>query len=282
MLKVSVVIPTYNRVHLIKRALDSVIHQTLPPEEIILVDDGSTDNTSTFVKQNYPQVSLIFQENRGVSSARNAGIKLAGADWIALLDSDDEWHRNKLEMQCHALMSDPDYLICHTNEQWIRNGKPLKQMKKHRKYGGDIFKYCLPLCVISPSSVLVHRSIFENAGLFDETFPVCEDYELWLRICARFPVLFLDEPLINKYGGHAGQLSHKYWGMDRFRILALEKIIADPQLRESDRYDAINTMLDKINIYLNGARNRGNSLHVEHFNSLVRDYSPGIKYRKIC
>lgn len=273
MLKVSVVIPVYNRMHLIERALDSVINQTCPADEIIVVDDGSTDDTAGLVRQNYPQVTVVSRENRGVSSARNTGIKHAGSDWIAFLDSDDEWYQEKLEKQCHAIMSTPGYLLCHTNEQWIRNDKPVNQMKKHRKYGGKIFRYCLPLCVISPSSVLIHQSVFENIGLFDETLPACEDYELWLRICARYPVLYLDEPLINKYGGHNGQLSRKFWGMDRFRILALEKIISDPNLRESDRNAAINTMLDKINIYLIGARKRGTLSHVDHFENLAMKYS---------
>ena len=84
---------------------------------------------------------------------------------------------------------------------------------------------CLDLCRISPSSVIIHKDIFNKVGLFNEKLPVCEDYDLWLRIAEKFPVLYLDEKLTIKYGGHLNQLSKKYWGMDRFRIIALENII---------------------------------------------------------
>ena len=108
-------------------------------------------------------------------------------------------------------------------------------MHKHAKAGGWIYTHCLPLCAISPSAVLIHRSIFDCVGLFNEQLPACEDYDLWLRICARFPVHFIPEPLIIKYGGHDDQLSRRYWGMDRFRIQALEDILASGVLTEEHR-----------------------------------------------
>ena len=217
---ISVIIPVYNRCRLIDRAIKSVLGQTIPPDEIIVIDDGSTDGTDEVIKNSYPDVILLKQENRGVSCARNNGIKNAKGTWVALLDSDDEWLPVKLEKQLLALQENSSNKICHTDEIWIRNGVHVNPMKKHRKYGGNIYKYCLPLCVISPSSIIIHKEIFKDIGLFDENIPVCEDYDLWLRICSRYPVLYLQDKLIKKYGGHDDQLSRQYWGMDRFRIRA--------------------------------------------------------------
>jgi glycosyltransferase involved in cell wall biosynthesis len=181
---ISVVITTYNRKNIIGRAIDSVLAQTRSADEIILVDDGSSDNTNEFVKNKYPKIKYIWQECRGISHARNTGISLATGTWIAFLDSDDEWLSSKLEVQQNALKIEPDYKICHTNEIWIRNGRRVNPMKKHEKSGGFIFKNCLPLCIISPSSVIINRSVFDQYGTFDESLDVCEDYDLWLRLCA--------------------------------------------------------------------------------------------------
>ncbi len=273
MASVSVVIPTYNRVHLLERSLDSVLGQTLAADEIIIVDDGSTDDTVSTLKSLHPEVKLIQQDNLGVSAARNTGILASRHDWIALLDSDDVWHENKLERQMTALENAPEYLICHSDEIWIRQGVRVNQMNKHKKAGGHIFQHCLPRCVISPSSVMIHRSLFEETGLFDENLPACEDYDLWLRICSRYPVLYIDEALITKHGGHDDQLSGQHWGMDRFRIQTLNKIVAENKLSDSDRDAAIKMMVKKINIYLAGAEKHGNTEHVNDFKQLLKIYA---------
>ena len=195
---ISVIIPVYNRCILIERAIKSVLGQTLVPDEIIVIDDGSTDGTDKIIKNNYPDIILLKQKNRGVSCARNNGIFNAKGTWITLLDSDDEWLPEKLEKQSQAIQVNSNNKICHTDEVWIRNGVRVNPMKKHRKYGGNIYKYCLPLCVVSPSSIMIHKDIFKDVGLFDENFPVCEDYDLWLRICSRYPVVYLREKLIKK------------------------------------------------------------------------------------
>lgn len=273
MASISVVIPTFNRVSLLERALASVLMQTLPADEIIIVDDGSTDNTVSTLKSLHPEVNLIQQDNQGVSAARNTGISAARHDWIALLDSDDVWHENKLERQIKALKNAPEYLLCHSDEIWIRNGVRVNQMNKHKKAGGHIFRHCLPLCAISPSAALIHRSLFEKIGLFDENLPACEDYDLWLRICSRYPVLYIDETLITKHGGHDDQLSRQYWGMDRFRIQALNNIISETELNDSDREAAKKMMFKKINIYLAGAAKHGNTEHVEDFKQLLNKHA---------
>ena len=260
-------IPTRNRAEFVLRALASVRAQTRPAAEILVVDDGSTDATVERVRAAFPEVTLLEQKNRGVSAARNAGIQKARGTFIALLDSDDEWLPKKLDRQLGAIEhdTDTDTLLCHTDEIWVRDGRRVNPMKKHQKYGGRIFGRCLPLCLISPSSVLVHRSLFETIGLFDEDLPVCEDYDLWLRVTARYPVLYLDEPLIVKYGGHADQLSHTYWGMDRFRIVALEKILASGELGARDQAAAEAMLASKIAIYAHGARKRGKHDEAERY-----------------
>tara|TARA_B100000315_G_C14595281_1_gene598643 strand:+ start:5823 stop:6665 length:843 start_codon:yes stop_codon:yes gene_type:complete len=255
---ISVVIPTFNRGELLSRALNSILSQTFPPYEVIIVDDGSLDNTADIIKTSFPTVAYLYQKNSGVSAARNCGINSANGEWIAFLDSDDEWHPVKLQKQMEAVQNNPESKICHTEEIWVRNGKRVHQMDKHKKFGGWIFQKCIPLCCISPSSVMIHRSVFDEVGLFDESLPVCEDYDMWLRITSRYPVLFLDELLITKFGGHADQLSRKYWGMDRFRIKSLENILFENCLSEENKEAILNMMIEKINIFLHGARKRKN------------------------
>ena len=268
-MKVSVVIPTYNRINLLERAVNSVIRQTKNAFEIIVVDDGSDDNSSEMVKQKFGSVILVRQENCGVSAARNRGIEISKGDWIALLDSDDEWKPNKLEKQINALSEDPDCFFCYTNETWIRNGVRVNQGKRHKKYGGYIFDKCLDICRISPSSVLFKKSILEHVGLFDNELHVCEDYDLWLRICAKYPVLFVEEPLLRKFGGHDDQLSKKFWGMDRFRVEALYKIIKLGNLTESQKQKAIDMLIHKCSILSSGFTKRGNYQAAKKYKCLI-------------
>jgi len=257
MSSISVVIPTHDRADLLPRALRSVLAQTLPPLEIIVVDDGSSDPTQQLMEQQFPRVRYLYQSNQGVSSARNRGIEAAQGDWIALLDSDDEWLPQKLQLQMQVLQARPGIRLCHTEEIWIRNGRRVNAMSKHAKGGGHIFRQCLPRCVISPSAALIHRTLLNEAGLFDEALPACEDYDLWLRLCAREPVSFIETPQIRKYGGHQDQLSRRFWGMDRFRIQALEKLLRSSVLSGEDRRLAAATLVEKADILARGATKRG-------------------------
>ena len=250
--QVSVVIPTLNRVHTLRRAIDSVISQTYKAHSIVVIDDGSTDGTSEMINEYYPQIIFIKQDNQGVSAARNTGINSIDAEWIAFLDSDDEWLPRKLERQMNSLNENKEMNICHTDEIWIRNGERVNPMKKHAKSGGWIFQKCLPLCCVSPSSVVIKRCVFHQIGLFDESLPVCEDYDLWLRISMYYPFLYIDEKLLTKYGGHDDQLSQKYWGMDRYRVIALEKMIDNPLLSLDNRIATINMTIRKVKILQKG------------------------------
>lgn len=262
---VSVVIPTFDRQSVLPRALESVLAQTRPVDEIIVVDDGSTDGTAAMVADEFPMARLVGQENLGVSAARNRGIELATGEWIAFLDSDDEWKPEKIERQLLALAAHPMDRVCHTDEIWIRHHRRVNPRRKHAKFGGSIYRYCLPLCAMSPSSILIHRSVFDEVGVFDEDLPACEDYDLWLRICARLPVHYLDQALVVKYGGHPDQLSRRIWGLDRYRVRALEKILESGVLDDEDREATLRVLLEKIEIFLSGAEKRQRWDDVETF-----------------
>lgn len=272
---VGVVIPTFNRAHTLGRALDSVFSQTLQPQQVIVVDDGSTDSTADLVA-GYSEVSYLRQENRGVSGARNLGIRRCGCEWIALLDSDDEWLPEKLEVQFGALAENPGYRLIHCDEIWIRNGRRVNAADRHRKRGGWIFEHCLPLCVISPSAAVIEKGLLEEVGGFNEGLPACEDFDLWLRVCSRYPVLYVDRPLLCKYGGHDDQLSRKHWGMDRFRVRALRDLISEGRLSESDRQAALANLREKCRILVNGARKRGNAEVEAEYEALLAQFEgPG-------
>lgn len=257
-LRISVVIPVFNRRELVGRAISSVLGQTRPPHEIIVVDDASGDGTADLVRRRFPDVVLLEnRRNRGVSHARNLGVRRAEGDWIAFLDSDDEWLAGKLERQIALLSEKPEVPLCHCEEIWVRNGVRVNPRRKHRKRGGDLFMDCLALCVISPSAALLRRELFDALGGFDESLPACEDYDLWLRICARHEVGFVPQPLLVKYGGHADQLSRRYWGMDRFRVAALKRLLDREKLDAARREAVVETMIGRLEILEHGARKRG-------------------------
>jgi len=271
-LTISVIITTFNRKDLVKRAINSVLEQTIPADEIIIIDDGSDDGTEEYIKEYFPDIKYFWQKNTGISAARNKGIDISINDWIAFLDSDDEWLPKKLEKQKEAILENPSYQLCHTNEIWIRKGRRVNPKNKHQKFGGLIFEKCLPLCVISPSSVIIHREVFQTYGKFDESLPVCEDYDMWLRLCAFLPVLYLEDMLVKKYGGHQDQLSKKLWGMDRFRIKALEKIINNSNINPRFIDTAIDTLREKIDIVLQGAHKRHNQKEISIFEQKKKEY----------
>lgn len=271
-MNISVIIPTYNRAHVLKRALDSVLAQTQQAAEIIVVNDASTDGTADLLTL-YLNIKVIsLSHNKGVSAARNKGIAKAKGDWIALLDSDDEWLPQKLEKQCDVIKQTPDIHIIHTNEIWIRNGKRVNAMNKHAKPNGWVYPQSLALCCVSPSSILIHRKVFDLCGVFDENLPVCEDYDLWLRCFNQFQVKLLEEPLLIKYGGHDDQLSRKHWGMDRFRVKALLKILDSGSLDKTNQQLTKQVLVKKCEILALGASKRGKVVDSQYYNSLVEQY----------
>ena len=269
---ISVIIPTYNRRNTLPRAVESVLNQIYKPIEIIVVDDGSTDGTKEMFSEMYPLVRYIYQANSGVSSARNTGINSARGDWIALLDSDDEWLPDKLDRQVKLLQDNAEIRFCHTNEIWIRNNVRINQKKKHQKYGGNIFNKCLDICRISPSSSLFHTSVIKDVGLFDESLDVCEDYDMWLRITSKYPVLFLDQPLIKKFGGHSDQLSRVFGGIEQYRIRSLEKILTSKSLSGSQFEAAKDMLIHKLQIYAKGLKKRDKNTELHSVEKKIHDW----------
>lgn len=227
-MKIDIIIPTYDRAGLISRAIESVLNQTYADFHLYVVDDGSTDETEITLQKyaSHPKVKLLKQENQGVSSARNLGVQHGSGEWISFLDSDDEWLPNKLKLQTEYLKVHSEIRFLHSEEIWIRNGVRVNPKVKHNKSVEDLFHRSLEFCLISPSTVMMKRELFNQHGGFNVEMTVCEDFDLWNKILISEKVGFIDEPVTQKYGGHEDQLSTKFVAMDYWRIkslVALEK-----------------------------------------------------------
>jgi glycosyltransferase involved in cell wall biosynthesis len=270
----SVITIFHNEQRFLADSVASVVAQTGPSWELILVDDGSTDGSLQAVSERFrdSRIRTLRTARAGVSAARNAGIREACHPWIAFLDSDDLWTPHKLAGELEALESLPGCRIVYTDEIWIRRGRRVNPRKIHRKYGGWIYHRCLPLCIISPSSILLHRRVLEQNGLFDESLPVCEDYDLWLRLAARQPIGYLDRPLIIKRGGHPDQLSRSRWGMDRFRVRALLKMLHSDLLTPLQQRLTRQEIVSKAAILANGFEKRGKIDQARHYRDLIEQF----------
>jgi len=265
---VSVIIPTNNRNGMLKDAVDSVLDQGYGRTELIVVDDGSTDATVQTLSAYQDRLRLIRQENRGVSAARNAGIRAAAGKLIALLDSDDFWLPGKLRAQVDYFDAHPEALICQTEEIWIRNGVRVNPGKRHRKEAGDIFDRSLALCLVSPSAVMMRKSLLDEVGLFDEDLPACEDYDLWLRIAWKHPVHLIGTPLIVKRGGHADQLS-RMPELDKYRIRSICNLLDRGCLSQDQRDASVGMLRTKCAIYAQGCRKRGRNEEALYYEKLA-------------
>ena len=273
-ISVSIIIPLHNRKELLKRALYSVLKQTILPLEILICDDGSTDNPQSIMSDFAESaVEIIWLENKechGVSHARNQGIAAAKGDFIAFLDSDDEWLPKKLELQLAFFRENPEYNIIHADEIWIRNGVRVNPCKRFIKTGGNIFNRSLDFSLIAPSAVMAKREIFDKCGIFDENLPVCEDYDLWLRIMLTGEEFgFISTPLVTRYAGHAGQLSTRYEAMDRFRAESLYKLLQMTNIPTDKREKMQETLHQKAQILLKGAEKRNNNDNIKLFQSYL-------------
>lgn len=274
---ISVIIPTYNRAIFLKEAIHSVLNQdyfkgvSSDEFELLVIDDGSTDDTSDCVKSFRNTVRYHFQENKGVSAARNLGLKLSRGEYIAFLDSDDLWENNKISIQMSYMMSHPRAMVCYTEEIWIRRGVFVNPKRKHQKYSGWIFDRVLPLCLLSLSSALFRIEGFKVLGNFDEDLPACEDYDFGIRVAQKYPIHLISKPLIVKRGGHPDQLSRRYWGMDRFRVKALEKALLldlTPDQRKLVRIEIIK----KCQVLVNGFQKRNKYSQVRMYSKLIDKY----------
>jgi len=255
--RVSVVIPTHNRLAMVREAVRSVEQQTFADRELIVVDDGSDDGTWDWLQSRGDLRALRSAERRGPSAARNRGVEAATGEYVAFLDSDDLCLPRRLERQVQVLEADPTLVLCHSNEIWLRDGRELRQLAKHEKRGGWIFEHCLPMCRISPSAALVRRRVLLEQGGFDEELEVAEDYELWLRLTCRAPVGFVEEPLVIKRGGHGDQLSLRHGRIEMFRVEALRRVLARAELDPTQRAAARRTLREKCELVALGCEKRG-------------------------
>ncbi len=254
--EVSVVIPTYNRRAMVTEAIESVLAQGDADFELIVVDDGSTDGTfETLSPLN--QMTLERTERRGPGAARNRGVALANAPLIAFLDSDDLWAPEKLSRQSSFMRAHPECAISQTGEIWIRDGRRVNPGRRHLKRSGDIFLDSLKTCLISPSAVILRTELFRAIGGFDEDLPAAEDYDLWLRILLEHEVGLLDEPLTTRRAGHLDQLSSSVPAIDRFRVVALMKLLASDRLSDPRRAAVVDALIEKCGILEKGAHRRG-------------------------
>lgn len=268
---ITVIIPTYNRAPLLSEAVESVLNQRFKDFELIIVDDGSTDNTERALARYRDAVILLQQKNRGVSAARNLGIKAAKGEWIAFLDSDDLWLPEKLERQVDYCQTHRGISICQTEEIWIRNGVRVNPGTRHKKPSGNIFIPSLALCLVSPSAVMIKKALFDEVGLFEESFPACEDYDLWLRISCRYPIFLIETPLVVKRGGHPDQLS-RMPGLDQYRIESIRRLLEQQTLPAGSRAAAIRTLVEKCAIYASGCRKRGRVEEARYYENLAEKY----------
>jgi len=264
---VSVIIPTYNRAGQVAEAVASVAAQTFRDFEILVVDDGSTDDTFEVLAALEGVRVLRHLRRRGVAAARNLGAAEARGEWLAFLDSDDLWLPEKLARQMAYLEARPGLLWCQTDETWVRQGVRVNKPASHRKVGGRIFLRSLERCLVSPSAVVLHRQLLADHGGFDADLPAAEDYDLWLRLSWRYEVGLVDEPLIIKRGGHPDQLSAQ-WGLDRFRIRALVKLLQEPDLPEPYALAATLTLAVKCAIYAQGCEKRGKYAEAGYYRQL--------------
>lgn len=257
---VGVVVPVRDRAAMVVEAIESVVAQSWRDFALIVVDDGSTDGSADAADAAIaaaPRGSRVLrQEPRGVAAARNAGAAAVDSAWIALLDSDDLWLPEKLatQMEWHAVR--PSHRIGQTGERWLDGGRHRNPRAWHRKEEW-LFPRCLERCLVSPSAVVIRRDLWDALGGFDPSYPVCEDYELWLRVALREPVGLVDEALVVKRGGHADQLSRSTWGLDRWRVAALVKLLASGALAADERPAVLAVLRAKCAVLAQGAARRG-------------------------
>lgn len=262
----SVILPTFNRRRFLEKAVMSILEQTFKNFELIVIDDGSCDGTDKLMSSfKDKRITYVYQKNQGVARARNIGIKLSKGIYIAFLDSDDFWKQEKLEKTTQYIEKFPDIKIFHTEEIWLRKGMLLPQKRKHKKPTGFVYKQSLALCCISISTAVIKKEVFSFIGMFDESMEACEDYDFWLRAANKYEVKLIPETLTIKDGARPDQLSSKIWGLDRFRIKSLKKMLCSGELKNSDYQETLKEFKKKCAIFAAGAKKRGRIKEAEFY-----------------
>lgn len=286
---VTVVIPVKNRASMLLRAVKSVLSQTYQDFDLVVVDDASDQDLSSVkaLVEGEGHRWLRMKENLGPAAARNAGAELASGQWLAFLDSDDVWARDKLECQMAKFAENPEMEISQCEESWLRNGVPVKKNKYQHQPDGWIFETCVERCCISPSCVMLTRRLWQELGGFDTRYPVCEDYELWLRTSLSYPVGLVKSdsgPLVTRHGGHDDQLSFAVEAMDRFRLLAMLELLLKEELTKEQKLLLEKNVSQRASVLEKGALKRGKTTEsITYSRAQKREWSEMAKeMERIC
>lgn len=257
---VDVIIPSHGRPELLEEAVASVLQQSFAALHLYIVDDASPELLQPKIHCDDNRVTWLRLKKRiGPGGARNAGVALGRSRYIAFLDSDDLWDVSKLAKQVAQLEKDSSLQWVHCNEQWQRHGKSVPQRAEHRKQGGDFLERAFGRCLIANSAVVFRRTFYEKHGGFNTHFPVCSDFELWLRLLADSPVGFLDEALVIKRAGDWPQVSSTP-ETDRYRVLALHRFYRQQRMHSAFHAHAQALFAEaiyKCEILIKGARKYG-------------------------
>ena len=263
---------------MLAQAVDSVLAQDymrnsekMDNVELVVVDDGSNDGTRDMLQQYGTMVRCISQKRAGVSAARNRGLKETSGRYVAFLDSDDLWAEDKLSIQMNYLTTFPDAAMCYTEETWQRDGRVVNSGLRHRKHSGWMFERVLPLCLLSLSSALFRRDVFERIGTFDESLPACEDYDFGIRLAHSYPWHLINKPLIIKRGGHPDQLSRAFPAMDVFRVRALLKAL-DMDLSQGQRRSVRAMIVQKSRVLAQGFTKRNKQADAAYYQDLIQQF----------
>lgn len=246
---VSVVIPTYNHARFICEAIDSVLGQTLPPHQVVIVDDGSTDGTSEVLKRYGNKICVVRQQNSGVAAARNKGADIATGDLLAFLDADDVWLPRKLELQTARFVEEPQLGLVHCGVQDINEeGFPLREHLDglEGSVGADLLQFRRPVILGGGSGIVVPRIVFESAGGFDTRLSTSADWDLYYRISSRYKVGFVREVLL-RYRLHGSNMHGNVRAMEHDMLLGYEKAFGDaavgPQANRRRCYGNLHAVL---------------------------------------
>jgi glycosyltransferase involved in cell wall biosynthesis len=207
MVKVSVIIPTYNRAGLIARAIDSVLVQTFKDFELIIIDDGSKDNTKEAIKPFEGKIKYIYQNNGGISNARNRGIQESSGQYIAFLDSDDYWAPQKLEVQVKILDENPRVGIVYARMPIVNEHGEILGMKPNGISGKNFQELLRVWGDLPTSSVMTRRECFDRVGVFDNDLPPMEDIDMWLRIAHSYEIYEVEGQTLAYYWRHDHQIT---------------------------------------------------------------------------
>jgi len=244
--KVSTIVPTYNYAHFLRDCVNSIIQQTYKDFEIVVIDDGSTDETRAIVEsliESNPgvQIRYIYQNNQGPAAARNHGIREAQGEYIAFCDADDVWAPEKLDKQLDLFEQDPELAMIFSDmSQQVEDGCYEESYFHKRGINPEKFTNVYSKLIernnfIIPTTVVLRRKILDDVGIFDERYRVGEDYELWLRIAKKYKIGYIDKPLVIRFS-HEGSISRTKDVYCRDNIRITKELLSRYEFSKKERF----------------------------------------------